>query len=64
MTSYDCWLLKRCVLTYIFLVRVEKPEGEIAGLGGCSKVTQRLSVTCQQKAAVRKEKTCLLDRLN
>lgn len=26
--------------TYIFLVRVEKPEGEITGLGSCSKLTQ------------------------
>lgn len=47
------------LLTYIFLVRVEKPEGEIAGLGGCSEVTQRLSVTRQQKAAAREENTRL-----
>lgn len=32
--------------TYIFLVRVEKPEGEITGLGGCSKLAQRLSIAC------------------
>lgn len=35
--------------TYIFLVRVEKPEGEVTGLGGGSELTQRLRVTCQQK---------------
>lgn len=35
--------------TYIFLVRVEKPEGDVTGLRGGSKLTQRLSITCQQE---------------
>lgn len=30
---------------YIFLVGVEKPEGEVAGLGGSGELTQRLGVT-------------------
>lgn len=30
--------------TYVFLIRVEKPEGEVTRLGGCSKLTQRLSI--------------------
>lgn len=31
--------------THIFLVGVEKPEGEVTGLGGCSKLPQRASIT-------------------
>lgn len=58
MITCDFWLLKGWVYqTYIFLVRVEKPEGEITGLGGCGKVTQRLSITSQQKPALIKENT-------
>ncbi len=48
------------MITYIFLVRVKKPEGEVTRLGSSSKLAQRLCIAGQQIPGQRQNQEIII----